>query len=285
MIPSPLGLLQALSLFAVAILLARPLGGYIRKVMEGERVFLSPVIRPIERGVYKVMRVDETVEQRWQAYAVSVLVFSFVCILALYLQQRFQTSLPLGQSGTGSVGPVAPDLAYNTSVSFDTNTNWQNYAGESTMTYLTQMAGLAVRNFVSAATGIAVALALTRGLVRKSSTTIGNFWVDLTRGTLYILLPIAFVGALVLVSQGVIQTFASSMTVHTITGATQSIPLGPVASQEVIKNLGTNGGGFFNANAAHPFESPTGFTNWFEMLLILIIPLSLIHISEPTRPY
>src|ERR1035437_9620734 len=275
MIPSVPGLLQAISLFAVAILLARPLGGYMRKVMEGERTILSPVLRPVERGVYKVMRVDETVEQRWQAYAVSVLVFSFVCILALYLQQRFQTYLPLGQSGTGSVGNVSPDLAYNTAVSFDTNTNWQNYLGETTMTYLTQMAGLAVRNFVSAATGIAVAIELVRGLVRRSSPTIGNFWVDLTRSTLYILLPIAFVGALVLVSQGVIQTFASSMTVHTITGATQSIPLGPVASQEVIKNLGTNGGGFFNANAAHPFESLNGFTNWFEMLLIIIIPFSL----------
>jgi K+-transporting ATPase ATPase A chain len=276
MIPSPLGLLQAFSLFAVAILLARPLGGYMRKVMEGERVFLSPILRPVERGVYKVLRVDEKVEQRWTAYAVSVIVFSFVCILALYLQQRLQASLPLSQSGV-TVGPVAPDLAYNTSVSFDTNTNWQNYSGESTMTYLTQMAGLAVRNFVSAATGIAVALALTRGLVRRSATTIGNFWVDLTRSTLYILLPIAFVGALVLVSQGVIQTFASSITVHTLAGGTQLIPLGPVASQEAIKELGTNGGGFFNANSAHPFENPTTISNWVEMLLILIIPFALTN--------
>ena len=276
MIPSPLGLLQAFSLFAVAILLARPLGGYMRKVMEGERVFLSPILRPVERGIYKVLRVDETVEQRWTAYAVSVIVFSFVCILALYLQQRLQASLPLNQSGV-SVGPVAPDLAYNTSVSFDTNTNWQNYSGESTMTYLTQMAGLAVRNFVSAATGIAVALALTRGLVRRSATTIGNFWVDLTRSTLYILLPIAFVGALILVSQGVIQTFASSIAVHTIQGASQIIPLGPVASQEAIKELGTNGGGFFNANSAHPFENPTTISNWVEMLLILIIPFALTN--------
>jgi len=277
MFPSLLGLLQAFSLFAVAILLARPLGSYMRKVMEGERVFLSPVIRPVERGVYKFMRVDETVEQRWQAYAVSVLVFSFVCILALYLQQRFQTYLPLGQSGTGSVGNVSPDLAYNTSVSFDTNTNWQNYSGESTMTYLTQMAGLAVRNFVSAATGIAIAIALTRGLVRKSSTTIGNFWVDLTRSTLYILLPISVVAALFLVSQGVVQTFASSAIAHTIGGAVQTIPLGPVASQEAIKELGTNGGGFFNANSAHPFENPTTITNWVEMLLILIIPFGLTN--------
>jgi K+-transporting ATPase ATPase A chain len=276
MIPSPLGLLQAFSLFAVAILLVRPLGGYMRKVMEGERVFLSPILRPVERGVYKILRVDETVEQRWTAYAVSVIVFSFVCILALYLQQRLQASLPLSQSGV-SVGPVAPDLSYNTAVSFDTNTNWQNYLGEQTMTYLTQMAGLAVRNFVSAATGIAVAIALTRGLVRRSATTIGNFWVDLTRSTLYILLPIAFVAALVLVSQGVIQTFASSITVHTLAGATQIIPLGPVASQEAIKELGTNGGGFFNANSAHPFENPTTISNWVEMLLILIIPFALTN--------
>ena len=276
MIPSPLGLLQAFSLFAVAILLVRPLGGYMRKVMEGERVFLSPILRPVERGVYKVMRIDETVEQRWTAYAVSVIVFSFVCILALYLQQRLQASLPLSQSGV-SVGPVAPDLSYNTAVSFDTNTNWQNYSGEQTMTYLTQMAGLAVRNFVSAATGIAVAIALTRGLVRRSATTIGNFWVDLTRSTLYILLPIAFVAALVLVSQGVIQTFASSITVHTLAGGTQLIPLGPVASQEAIKELGTNGGGFFNANSAHPFENPTTISNWVEMLLILIIPFALTN--------
>ena len=276
MIPSPLGLLQAFSLFAVAILLVRPLGGYMRKVMEGERVFLSPILRPVERGVYKILRVDETVEQRWTAYAVSVIVFSFVCILALYLQQRLQASLPLSQSGV-SVGPVAPDLSYNTAVSFDTNTNWQNYLGEQTMTYLTQMAGLAVRNFVSAATGIAVAIALTRGLVRRSATTIGNFWVDLTRSTLYILLPIAFVAALVLVSQGVIQTFASSITVHTLAGGTQLIPLGPVASQEAIKELGTNGGGFFNANSAHPFENPTTISNWVEMLLILIIPFALTN--------
>jgi len=276
MIPSWPGLLQAISLFAVVLLLARPLGGYIRKVMEGERVFLSPVLRPVERGIYKVLRVDETREQNWQGYAASVIVFSFVCILALYLQQRLQASLPLSQSGV-PVGPVGPDLSYNTSVSFDTNTNWQNYSGENTMTYLTQMAGLAVRNFTSAASGIAVALALTRGLVRKSSPTIGNFWVDMTRSILYILLPISVVAALFLVSQGVIQTFASSMTVHTLQGATQVISLGPVASQEAIKELGNNGGGFFNANSAHPFENPTTISNWVEMLLILIIPFALTN--------
>jgi K+-transporting ATPase ATPase A chain len=277
MIPSLPGLLQAISLFGVAILLARPLGGYMRKVMEGERTFLSPVLRPVERGIYKVMRVDETVEQNWKAYAVSVIVFSFVCILALYIQQRLQAYLPLNQGGVPNVGGVAPDLSYNTAVSFDTNTNWQNYLGEQTMTYLSQMAGLAVRNFVSAATGIAVALALTRGLVRKSMPTIGNFWVDLTRSTLYILLPISFVGALFLVSQGVIQTFATSLTVHTLQGATQIIPLGPVASQEAIKQLGTNGGGFFNANSSHPFENPTGLSDWFVMLLVIIIPFGLTN--------
>ena len=277
MIPSLPGLLQAISLFAVAILLARPLGGYIAHVMEGDRVILSPVLRPVERGIYKILRVDETIEQRWTSYAVSVLLFSFVCIVALYLQQRLQTYLPLSQGGIPGISPVSPDLAYNTSVSFDTNTNWQNYLGETTMTYLTQMAGLAVRNFVSAATGIAVAIALVRGLVRRSSPTIGNFWVDLTRSTLYILLPIAFVGALVLVSQGVIQTFANSAVIHTLQGAAQTIPLGPVASQEAIKELGTNGGGFFNANSAHPFENPTTFSNWFEMLLILIIPFALTN--------
>jgi K+-transporting ATPase ATPase A chain len=277
MIPSLPGLLQALSLFAVAILLTRPLGGYMRKVFDGERVFISPVIRPIERGIYKVMRIDENVEQRWPAYAVSVLVFSFVCILALYLQQRLQTYLPLSTTGASGVGNVNPDLAYNTAVSFDTNTNWQNYLGETTMTYLTQMAGLAVRNFTSAASGIAVAIALTRGLVRRSSPTIGNFWVDLTRSTLYILLPISLVAALFLVSQGVIQTFASSLTVHTLQGASQIIPLGPVASQEAIKELGNNGGGFFNANSAHPFENPTTVTNWFEMLLIVMIPFALTN--------
>jgi K+-transporting ATPase ATPase A chain len=277
MIPSLPGLLQAISLFAVAILLARPLGGYIAHVMEGERVFLSPVLRPVERGIYKILRVDETIEQRWTSYAVSVLLFSFVCIVALYLQQRLQTYLPLSQGGVPGIGPVAPDLAYNTSVSFDTNTNWQNYLGETTMTYLTQMAGLAVRNFTSAAIGIAVAIALTRGLVRRAATTIGNFWVDLTRIILYILLPISIVAALFLVSQGVIQTFANSAVIHTLQGAAQSIPLGPVASQEAIKELGNNGGGFFNANSAHPFENPTTISNWVEMLLILVIPFALTN--------
>ena len=274
MVPPAPALLEALSLLVVAILLARPLGGYIARAMEGERTILSPVVRPVERGIYRVMRIDETAEQRWTAYAVSVIVFSFVCIVALYLQQRLQSVLPLNQGGLPAVGP---DLAYNTAVSFDTNTNWQNYAGESTLTYLTQMTGLAVRNFVSAASGIAVAIALTRGLVRRSSPTIGSFWVDLTRSTLYLLLPIAFVAALVLVSQGVVQTFSGAINAATLQGAHQAISVGPVASQEAIKELGTNGGGFFNANSAHPFENPNALTNWLEMLLILLIPFALAN--------
>ena len=274
MVPPAPALLEALSLLVVAILLSRPLGGYIAKVMEGERTILSPVLRPMERGIYRLMLIDETTEQRWTAYAVSVIVFSFVCIVALYVQQRLQSGLPLNQGGLPA---VSPDLAYNTAVSFDTNTNWQNYAGESTMTCLTQMAGLAVRNFVSAAAGIAVAIALTRGLVRRSSATIGNFWVDLTRSTLYILLPIAFVAALVLVSQGVVQTFSGSIDAATLQGAHQAISVGPVASQEAIKELGTNGGGFFNANSSHPFENPNALTNWLEMLLLLLIPFALAN--------
>ncbi len=278
MIPSLPGLLQALSLFAVAILIARPLGGYIRKVMEGERVFLSPIIRPVERGVYKVMRVDETVEQNWKAYAVSVIVFSFVCILALYLQQRLQAYLPLNQSGVPGIGPVAPDLSYNTAVSFDTNTNWQNYLGETTMTYLTQMAGLAVRNFVSAATGIAVALALTRGLVRRSATTIGNFWVDLTRGTLYILLPIAFVARSVLVSQGVIQTFAElDHRPHAPGRHRRRSRSARSPRRRPSRSWAPTAAA--SSTPTRPTRSRTrpGSTNWFEMLLILIIPFALTY--------
>ena len=206
--------------------------------------------------------------------AFSLLLFSFLLIALLYLQQRIQDILPLSQSGT-TVGPVAPDLAFNTAVSFGTNTNWQNYSGESTMTYLTQMSGLAVRNFTSAAEGVVVAIALIRGLVRRSASTIGNFWVDLTRVCLYILLPISVVGALILVSQGVVQTFNTSAVATTLEGVAQTLALGPVASQEVIKELGNNGGGFFNANSAHPFENANGITNWFEMFLILLIPFGL----------
>lgn len=267
-------LLQGLTLLVAIGLATRPLGGYMRRVMDGERTRLSPVLVPVERGIYRALGVDPGVEQPWTTYAVSLLAFAFVGIVALYLQQRIQNLLPLNPAGLGAV-PSA--LSFNTAVSFETNTNWQNYAGETTMSYLTQMAGLAVRNFTSAATGLAVAIALVRGLVRRSSATIGNFWVDVTRGTLYILLPMACIAALFLVSQGVVQTFHNSVVVTTLQGAHQVIAVGPVASQEAIKDLGTNGGGFFNANSAHPFENPNGLTNWFEMFLILLIPFALTN--------
>src|ERR1019366_3097191 len=206
-------LLTAVALFGAILLCTRPLGGYMARVFDGERTFLSPVMRPVERVTYRILGVDETEQQNWKSYGVSLLLFSFLLILFLYLQQRVQDVLPLNQGG---MGPVPPDLSFNTAVSFGTNTNWQNYSGENTMTYLTQMAGLAVRNFTSAAEGIAVAMALVRGLTRRSAGTLGNFWTDITRSVLYILLPISFVAALVLVSQGVVQTFNPSAVVHTL---------------------------------------------------------------------
>jgi K+-transporting ATPase ATPase A chain len=266
------GLIQAATLFLAVLAVTPFLGGYMHRVLEGERTILSPLLRPLERGVYRVLGVDEAAEQPWTTYTVSVLLFSFACVVVLYLIQRTQDMLPLNQAG---LGPVAPDLALNTAVSFVTNTNWQAYSGETTMTHLTQMAGLTVQNFVSAAVGIAVAIALTRGLVRRTSATIGNFWVDVTRSVLFILVPIAFVAAIVLISQGAIQTMSGPVTVTTLQGAQQTIALGPIGSQEAIKELGNNGGGFFNANSAHPFESPNAFTDWFEMFLILIIPFAL----------
>ena len=264
-----------LATLALAILLVTPfLGRYIHRVMEGERVFLSPVIRPVERLVYRVCGIDETAEQSWKGYAVAVLVMAAIAIVAGYVMLRLQDILPLNQGG---IAAMSPDLALNTSVSFETNTNWQNYSGETGATYLTQSAMLAVRNFTSAATGLAVAIALFRGLTRRSAKTLGNYWVDLTRGVLYLLLPISIVGALVLVWQGVPQTWDPSQVVGTLQGGQQTIALGPVASQEWIKELGNNGGGFFNANSAHPFENPTPITNWLEMLAILAFPFSLTY--------
>ena len=264
-----------LATLAVAILVVTPfLGGYIHRVMEGQRVFLSPVLRPVERAVYRVCRIDETAEQDWKAYTLSVLAMAVVAIAAGYLVFRFQNVLPFNQ---GRIPPMSPDLAFNTSVSFETNTNWQNYSGETGATYLTQAAVLAVRNFTSAATGLAVAIALIRGLTRHSTKTLGNYWVDLTRGVLYILLPISIIGALVLVWQGVPQTWNPSQTVTTLQGAQQTIAIGPIASQEWIKELGNNGGGFFNASSAHPFESPTGLTNWLEIFALLTCSFSLTY--------
>jgi K+-transporting ATPase ATPase A chain len=264
-----------LATIALAILVVTPfLGRYIHRVMEGERVFLSPIVRPVERFVYRACGIDETSEQDWKGYVVSVLAMAFVAIIAGYVVFRLQDVLPFNQ---GRIPPMSPDLAFNTSVSFETNTNWQNYSGETGATYLTQATVLAVRNFTSAATGLAVAIALIRGLTRRSTKTLGNYWVDLTRGVLYILLPISIVGAIVLVWQGVPQTWNPSQTVTTLQGATQTIAMGPVASQEWIKELGNNGGGFFNANSAHPFESPTPLTNWLEIFALLMISFSLTY--------
>ena len=268
-------IVQAATLLVAILLVTRPLGGYIRRVMDGERTFLWPVFRPVERGIYRVLGVDEKVRAALDG----------VRHLGprVRVRRHLRSLRPAAHPGRAcrSTRPVSvplrPDLAFNTATSFETNTNWQNYAGESTMSYLTQMAGLAVRNFTSAAMGLVVAIALVRGLVRRSAGTIGNFWVDLTRCTLYILLPIAFVAALVLVSQGVVQTLNPYTTVHTLQGGDQTIAVGPFASQEAIKELGNNGGGPFNANSAHPFENPNALTNWLEMFLILLIPFGLTN--------
>jgi K+-transporting ATPase ATPase A chain len=265
-------LVQLIVLCIAILIITPPLGGYIAKVMEGERTFLSPVIAPVERVTYRILGVDPSKEQGWKSYTVSMLLFSLVAIAGMYLMLRLQDALPLNPT---SAPAMSPDLAFNTAVSFDTNTNWQNYSGETSASHLIQMAGLAVRNFVSAAVGLAIAIALVRGLTRRTASTIGNFWADVTRCTLYLLLPIAIVGALFLVWQGVPQTLDGPHTITTLQGATQTIPLGPIASQEIIKELGTNGGGFFNANSAHPFENPNGLTNFVELLAILIIPFAL----------
>ena len=264
-----------LIVFAAAILLITPLlGTYIAQVMEGDRTFLSPVLAPVERAIYRVAGIDPSVEQGWKGYALSLLTITFVAIAVGYVVLRLQDQLPLNQGG---IPPMTPDLAFNTSVSFETNTNWQNYSGESAATYLSQMAVLAVRNFTSAAIGLVVAIALVRGLVRRSAKTIGNFWVDLTRTVLYLLLPIAVVGALIFVWQGMPQTFNPNQTVTTLQGAQQAISIGPVASQEIIKDLGNNGGGFFNANAAHPFENPTPLTNFLIMVAMFAFPFALTY--------
>jgi K+-transporting ATPase ATPase A chain len=250
------------------------LGRYIAAVYndDGTKAPGDRVFGPVERFVYRICGIDPDREQRWNVYAISVLAFSAVSVLFLYLLQRIQGSLPVNP--TDMVG-VAPSIAWNTAVSFVTNTNWQAYSGESTMSHLTQMAGLGVQNFVSAAVGLAVAVALIRGLVRQRRGTIGNFWVDLTRGITRILLPLSFVFALVVVGSGVVQNLSASTSVTTLEGAAQLLPTGPIASQEVIKELGTNGGGPFNANSIHPFENPTGFTNLLQVVLLLLIPFAL----------
>ncbi len=248
------------------------LGGYMAKVYGGGKAPGDRIFNPIERTVYRLVGVNPDTEQRWNVYALSLLAFSAVSIVAVYVLQRVQASLPLNPT---HVKGVAPNIAFNTAISFATNTNWQSYSPESTMSHLTQMAGLAVQNFASAAVGIAVVIALIRGLLRRRQRTIGNFWVDLTRTTLRVLLPIAFIVAIVLVGLGTIQNLHGFTHVQTVTHQTQSIPGGPVASQEAIKELGTNGGGFYNANSAHPFENPTGLTNLLQIFLLLSIPFAL----------
>jgi K+-transporting ATPase ATPase A chain len=270
-----IGDLLTLLLLGAAILVITPfLGRYIHRVMEGERTLLSPVLRPIERAVYRVCGIDETSEQTWKGYTVSVLVMALVAIVAGYIVFRLQDVLPFNQGG---IPPMSPDLAFNTSVSFETNTNWQNYSGETGATYLTQATVLAVRNFTSAATGLAVAIALMRGLTRRSAKTLGNYWVDLTRGVLYLLLPVSIIGALILVWQGVPQTWDPTHVVTTLQGGPQNIAMGPIASQEWIKEMGNNGGGFLNANSAHPFENPTPLTDWIEMVAILACAFALTY--------
>ncbi|HEX4186416.1 MAG TPA: potassium-transporting ATPase subunit KdpA [Solirubrobacteraceae bacterium] len=261
----------------ILTLLALPLGSYIAKVFTGERVFLSPILGGPERVLYRILRVDAGKDQDWKAYAKSLLSFSLAGWLLLYLILRTQNAFYVPHSLNPLGFHSAPwNVTFNTTSSFVTNTNWQYYSGETTMTYLSQMLGLAVQNFLSAGVGICVAVALIRGIIGRTGKGIGNFWKDIVRTILYVLLPISIVGAIVLVSQGVIANFSNYLTVHTITGLTQTIAMGPVASQEVIKELGTNGGGFFNVNSAHPFENPTAFTNLFEMLLVLIIPAALV---------
>ncbi|HTK11191.1 MAG TPA: potassium-transporting ATPase subunit KdpA [Ktedonobacteraceae bacterium] len=266
--------LQVLVYVVILLLITKPLGLYMLKVFAGERTWLSPVLVPVERLFYRLCGVDAEKEQKWTEYAIAMLIFSVVGMLQVYLLQRTQQWLPLNPQGMSA---VSPQLAFNTAASFTSNTNWQAYGGEQTMSYLTQMAGLAFHNFTSAATGIVLATAFIRALVRRSAQHLGNFWVDLTRCILYILLPICIVGALVLISQGVIQNFNPYTVVHTLEGTQQVIAQGPVASQEFIKEFGTNGGGFFNANSAHPFENPNVLTNMVEMLAIFAIPSGLVY--------
>ncbi|CAN2535878.1 Potassium-transporting+ATPase+potassium-binding+subunit [Methylocapsa aurea] len=267
-----IGLAQIAFVLAAVIVAAVPLSAFIARVLAGERNFLTPVLLPVERAFYRLSGVDPAREQSWFVYTIAMLVFSVAGFVSLYALQRLQNVLPLNPQG---FDPVPSDLAFNTSISFITNTNWQNYSGETTMSHLVQMLGLTVHNFLSAATGLAMAFALVRGFARAESPTVGNFWVDLTRGTLYVLLPLSIVVALVLVALGVPQTLLGSVEATTLEGAKQVISIGPVASQEAIKELGTNGGGFFNANSAHPFESPNAISNMLEIWSLLVVPFAL----------
>jgi len=266
------GWLQLLALIVVLAVSIPILGNYMAKVFGGKKAPGDRFFNPIERVIYRLGGIDPDREQKWTIYALALLAFSLLSVIVLFVLQRVQEHLPLNPTHAKGVPSL---LAFNTAVSFLTNTNWQNYAGETTMSHLTQMAGLAVQNFVSAAVGLAVAIALIRGLTRHRAGTIGNFWVDLTRGITRILLPLAFVFAIVFVTQGMVQNFTGNTTATTVEGKSQVIPGGPVASQESIKEVGTNGGGFYNANSAHPFENPNGITDFLEIYLLLVIPFAL----------
>ncbi|HSD10557.1 MAG TPA: potassium-transporting ATPase subunit KdpA [Candidatus Binatia bacterium] len=268
------GVLQILVFFGIVLALTKPLGSYMARVFQRERTFLDPVLLPIERLLYRASGVEPEVEQHWTTYTIAMLLFNGVGLLVLYAMQRLQHLLPLNPQ---ALGPISEDSSFNTAVSFTSNTNWQSYTPETTMSYFTQMAGLTFHNFVSAATGIALAIALVRGFARHEMKTIGNFWVDLVRSTLWILLPMCLLATPVLVWQGVPQNLNPYVAAKTVEGADQTIAQGPVASQEVIKELGTNGGGFFNANSSHPYENPTPLTDLIEMVLIFAISAGLTY--------
>ena len=268
------GWIQIALYFGLILACVKPLGVYMARVFEGERTFLSPLLAPLERALYRLSGVNEKEDQHWVTYTLAMLVFSFFSFLAVYAFQRLQDVLPFNPQ---AMGAVSPDSSFNTAVSFASNTNWQGYGGETTMSYLTQMAALTVQNFLSAAVGIALAIALIRGFARRTATGVGNFWVDLTRGTLYVLLPLSIIVALVLIALGLPQNLGSYTEATTLEGAKQVIAQGLVASQLAIKQLGTNGGGFFNANSAHPFENPNAITNLIEVWAILAISAALTY--------
>jgi len=280
---TPIGVWNIVFFFLVLLAITKPLGLFMAKLFQGERTFLHPILRPVERMIYRICGIREDVEQNWLRYSASLLAFSLVSFIFVYAIQRLQGILPFNPMHFGTKGApsyataVTPDLAFNTSASFLTNTNWQAYSGENTFSYFVQMAALTVQNFLSPAVGICAALAFVRGFARHEAKTIGNFWVDFTRATLYLLLPLALVGALILCSQGAIQNFKAYDQVKTVEGATQTLAQGPVASQEAIKMLGTNGGGFMNANSAHPYENPTPFANLVQMLMIFSIGAGLLY--------
>ncbi|UVC07364.1 potassium-transporting ATPase subunit KdpA [Rhizobium sp. TH2] len=269
------GWIQILIFCGIVIALVKPLGFYMTRVFTGERTFLSPILSPFERLIYKLAGANEKDEQHWTAYAVAMLLFNLAGFILLYLMMRLQGALPLNPAGMVA---VPPELTFNTAISFVTNTNWQNYGGESTMSYLVQMMGLTVQNFLSAATGIAISIALIRGFSRASGKSVGNFWVDMTRANLYVLLPLSIVLTLVYVYLGVPQTLGAYINATTLEGAQQTIAVGPVASQLAIKMLGTNGGGFFNANSAHPFENPDAISNLIQMVSIFAIGAALTNV-------